>query len=68
MTVGSVESHCQEETKQAIDALLDLITPYYKSFPLPGEPPEFKKSLSGEEILNVLTGVHHVITEIMVEQ
>lgn len=71
MTNGTIRQDnlgCESElSKKAMEVLLDLITPYYKSFPEPGHEPEFRKSLSGEEITNVLSGVHNVITEILIE-
>lgn len=61
------EDSCRDISRQAMEVLLDLITPYYKSFPEPGQRPEFKKSLTGEEIRNLLSGVHDVIAEILIE-
>lgn len=44
--------------------LLTLVRPYYKRLRGPGEIPEFKKSMKGDEVESLLLSLHHIIADL----
>ncbi len=50
-------------------SLTKLITPFYKGFPDPvTQKPEFRKSLTGQEINELLMHLHVIITSIELKE
>lgn len=46
------------------DKLFTLIRPYYKGLRTLGEPPEFRKSMRGDEVEQLLLSLHNIIVEL----
>jgi len=55
-------NHCCDE--ETASKLLSLIRPYYKGLRAPGAKPEFKKSLKGDEVENLLLTLYDIVVDL----
>jgi hypothetical protein len=57
---------------EVAEVLFEAIRPLYKGMPegsvIPNYEPEFRKTLDGQELHNLLTTIHHILTTILLQE